>query len=133
MWIPVVEKLPAERTVVIVGQSNANGYRNFAGWLSKGVWYSFFPQHPNSLVSGLGTTEAEPPPPKPETSAIALGFDSYNSLPSGEISISASERTVAEETAFIAEMGDLRATDFWLSLPEWPPGDTVVRHQGYPA
>jgi len=134
MWIPVVEKLPAERTIVIVGQSNAGGYRNFAGWLSNGVWYCFYPQHPNELVSKHGVTEtSEANASKAESSPAALGFGDCGSIPSvpaGEISISESERTLAEETAFIDEMGELRATDFWLSLPEWPPGDTVVR---YPA
>lgn len=37
-----------------------------------------------------------------------------------------------DDPGFVAEMGDLRAGDFWLSLPEYPPTDGVVRG-GYPA
>ncbi len=28
---------------------------------------------------------------------------------------------------------DIRATDFWLSLPEWPAGGNVVRTMQWPA
>ena len=50
MWISVAEKTPASKTVVIVGQSNAGRYRNFAGWLDDGAWRCFYPQHPNEIV-----------------------------------------------------------------------------------
>jgi hypothetical protein len=132
-WIPVAEKMPTERSVVIVCQEGPSGYRIFAGWLSNGVWYCFYPEHPNELVSRRGVTEtigAEAE--EPSDVAFGAGAGAGASLPMGGISIAASERTVIEETAFIAEMGDLRATDFWLTLPEWPPGSGVVRG-GYPA
>lgn len=49
-WIPVTVRTPAEKTVVIVGQSNAGRHRTFAGWLDNGVWQCFFPEHPNEIV-----------------------------------------------------------------------------------
>jgi hypothetical protein len=93
-WVPVVEQMPAEKTVVIVGQTTIDGgYRIFAGWLADGVWYCFHPKHPNALVEMHDATQ---------------------------------------DSGFVANMGDLRAGDFWLTLPEWPPGHGVVRG-GYPA
>ena len=92
-WIPVVEQLPDNKTVVIVAQSILGRYRIFAGWLDDGVWRCFYPKHPNEIVSM---------------------HDS------------------AGDSGFVATMGDLRAEDFWLSLPEHPPTDNVVRG-GYPA
>jgi hypothetical protein len=87
MWITVTEKMPPEREIVIVSQSvQSNGsWRNFAGWLDRGVWYCHIPKNP------IGDP--------------------------GE--------------AFTAEMGDLRATDFWMTLPEWGPDCGVIR--AYPA
>lgn len=35
--------------------------------------------------------------------------------------------------AFTAEMGDLRATDFWLGLPQYPAKDCVYRIMRHPA
>ena len=92
-WMPVVDQTPAEKTVVIVGQSAAGRYRIFAGWLDGGVWYCFYPKHPNEIVAMHDATQ---------------------------------------DSGFVASMGDLRATDFWLSLPEHSPTDGIVRG-GYPA
>jgi len=89
-WIPVVEQLPDSKTVVIVGQSAAGRCRIFSGWLDEGVWYTFFPKHPNEFFASN------------------------------------------EDSGFVAEMGDLRAEDFWLPLPQHSPTDNVVRG-GYPA
>lgn len=85
-WIPVVEKLPEERTVVIFSRAEPNGlYRNFAGWLQDGSWRAATPDQP-------------------------LG---------GEID-------------GIVDMGDLRATDYWLAIPKWDP-DSNVYDGAWPA
>ncbi len=78
-WIPVVEELPHDRVVVIVGQDNLNGgTRNFAAWRDGEEWLYCDP---------------------------------------------ATEKVERER---------VRATDFWLALPEWPAGSGVVCG-GYPA
>lgn len=79
-WIPVAERMPSEREVVVVfqGESGVHGGRVFAGFRhtddsGTACWYG----HPVGL-DGLPTWE-------------------------------------------VAECGDVRATDFWLPLPQEPP------------
>lgn len=83
-WVPVVEVMPPEMEIVIVGQ----GDRVFAGWMQEDedgpCWYQHLPKHPDG------------------------------------------------GPALTVDMGDVRATDFWLSLPVYPPTDNCVRG-GYPA
>jgi hypothetical protein len=78
-WNTVVEELPPDRVVVIVGQDNLNGgTRNFSAWRDGEEWVYCDP-----------TTEQ-------------------------------------------IERERVRATDFWLTLPEWPAGSGAVC-DGYPA
>lgn len=79
-WIPVSEKRPADKVVVIVGQDapQIGSTTNFAGWLVNGKWFSFAPNE------GL------------------------------------------------RDRGEMRATDWWLPIPEWPAGSGVV-NGGWPA
>jgi hypothetical protein len=86
-WIPVVERTPEQRDIVIVGQCCLGRYRIFSGWLKDGVWYTFYAKHPNEIVA---------------------------------------MQDPAGDSGFVASMGDLRAEDFWLPLPFYPPTENVV-------
>lgn len=84
VWIPIVEKMPPEREVVIVGQdlrfmgNFSEGHRNFAGWRDGSQWFAYLPHD-----------------------------------------------------GVLADMGDVRVTDFWLALPKECPDSGIVRI--YPA
>lgn len=82
-WTPIVEQLPPERQVVIVAQTEDDGYHIYAGWLRTSHdgarrWWAYTPD------------------------------------------------------ILLSMMGEVRATDFWLSLPQESPVGGCVRG-GYPA